>query len=262
MNGCVLLQPRKEQEHVIEVVINRPEALNTLNNEVASLIIDACRSLRADSSAWVVVLRSTGDRAFCAGADLKERNSMSPEDWKHQRTLFRAMYSELRGLPQPLVAVVQGYALGGGTELALSADIIIAATDAVFGLTEPRLGIIPGGGGTQLLPRVVGGPRAMHLLLTGQRFTAEQAQGWGMVMELVDAETLDAATDATIGQILSCSPISTRAIKFAVNAGRSAPLEEAITTENEAYESVLKSADRQEGIAAFNEKREPNWSGR
>lgn len=257
----VLVQQRHDDDHVMEIVINRPDDLNTLNNDVASTITRACEALRQDSQTWVVVLRSQGDRAFCAGADLKERNSMTPEEWKEQRSLFRAMYTELRRLPQPLVAAIHGYAFGGGTELALSADIIVAASDAVFGLTEPRLGIMPGGGGTQLLPRLIGLSRAKHLLLTGQRFSAEQAHIWGLVAGVVDPDELANATDAVVTDLLACSPVSTRAIKQAVQAGAETALDEAIAIENEAYERVLESADRLEGIAAFNERRRPAWQG-
>ncbi|WP_420637712.1 enoyl-CoA hydratase/isomerase family protein [Candidatus Poriferisocius sp.] len=260
-NASVLVQARHGDDHVVEIVINRPEELNTLNNDLASEVIDACRTVRADEDVWVVLLRASGERAFCAGADLKERNSMTPDQWWEQRALFRAMYAELRNIPQPLVAAVQGYALGGGTELAISADIVLASASAVFGLTEPRLGIIPGGGGTQLLPRLVGLARAKHLLLTGTRFSAEEALRWGLVAEVVDFGALDATTDAYVSDLLACSPVSTRAIKRAVHEGADVALVDAMGIENEAYERVLESDDRLEGIAAFNERRQPAWSG-
>ncbi len=152
--------------HLAHVILNRPEVLNAIDNAMGADLGATCDMLAGDDSVWVAILRGAGERAFCAGADLKARRDFSPQDWAAQRSLFREMFAKLRNVPQPMIAAVHGFALGGGTELAMLADFVVAADDAVFGLTEVSLGIIPGGGGTQNLPRLIGRNRAKELIFS------------------------------------------------------------------------------------------------
>jgi enoyl-CoA hydratase/carnithine racemase len=152
MSSTVLVE---RDGHLAHLILNRPEVLNAIDNTLGAELGAACEALAADESVWVVILRGAGERAFCAGADLKARRDFTPADWAAQRALFRDLFAKLRSVPQPMIAAVHGFALGGGTELAMLADFVVAAEDAVFGLTEVSLGIIPGGGGTQNLPRMI-----------------------------------------------------------------------------------------------------------
>jgi methylglutaconyl-CoA hydratase len=244
------------------LVLNRPEALNAIDNGLAEELCAACLGLAADESVWAVILRGNGERAFCAGADVKARLGFTRRQWLEQRALFRRMFGLVRALPQPLIAAVHGYALGGGTELALLSDIVVAAEDARFGLTEVSLGIIPGGGGTQTLPRLVGRARAKELIYTARRVAAADALALGMVNRVVPrAELLEAAV-ALADEILRNSPFAVRQAKWAIDQGADLPFGEALEREHAAYMRAIDSKDRAEGIAAFNEKRPPKFSGR
>jgi len=176
--------------HLAHLILNRPEVLNAIDNDLGEELGAACDELAVDESVWAIILRGAGERAFCAGADLKARRDFSPEQWAAQRAVFRGMFKKMRTLPQPMVAAVHGFALGGGTELAMLADFIVASDDAIFGLTEVSLGIIPGGGGTQNLPRLIGRNRAKELIFTARRITAAEARQFGLVNHVVAREQL------------------------------------------------------------------------
>src|SRR5437588_12169654 len=176
--------------HIAHLILNRPESLNAIDNTLGEELGAACDSLAADSDVWVIILRAAGERAFCAGADLKARRDFTPEQWQAQRELFRRMFKQLRDVPQPMIAAVHGYALGGGTELAMLADFVVASDDAVFGLTEVSLGIIPGGGGTQSLPRLIGRNRAKEMIFSARRISAVHALEIGLVNHVVPREEL------------------------------------------------------------------------
>ena len=216
----------------------------------------------ANREAWVVVLAADGDRAFCVGADLKERNRLDDAGWLQNRILIRSLFDSLRAIPQPTIASVFGHALGGGFELALNCDFVVASTDAIFGLPEVTVGIVPGGGGTQQLARRVGVGRAKELALTGRRITAEEAFQMGIVTRLVEREQLEAATTALAQELCRASPIAVREAKRAVERGSEVPLEQGIEIEDLAWRRAVASSDRREGIAAFNEKRDPRWQDR
>jgi enoyl-CoA hydratase/carnithine racemase len=187
---------------------------------------------------------------------------MTPEQWSAQRTLFRSMFEKLRSLPQPMIAAVHGFALGGGTELAMLADIIVASDEAVFGLTEVSLGIIPGGGGTQNLARLIGRNQAKELIFAARRITAHEALGLGLVNRVVPRAELLSTTVGLAEEILRNSPFAIRQAKWAIDQGVDLPLEQGFAREHEAYLRAIASEDRLEGIAAFNEKRPPRFSGR
>lgn len=259
MSQNVLLE---RDGHLAELILNRPDSMNAINNQLASDLIDACAALAADDSVWAVIFRGAGERAFCVGADLKARRDFSAEDWVEQRALLRRLFKALRDVPQPMIAAVHGFALGGGTELALLADFVVAADDAVFGLTEVSLGIIPGGGGTQSLPRLIGRNRAKELIFSARRIPAAEAQALGMINHVVSREDLLPRATALANEIMKNSPFAVRQAKWSIDQGADLPFEEGLNREHEAYMRAIGSQDRQEGILAFNEKRRPQFQGR
>jgi len=248
--------------HVAVVTLNRPEAMNAISGEVADFLAGSLLQAAADPNAWVVVLAATGDKAFCVGADLKERNFLDEAGWMRNRVLMRGLFDSLRALPQPTIASVFGYALGGGFELALNCDLTVAASDAVFGLPEVRVGIVPGGGGTQALVRRIGPARAKDLIFTGRRISAEEAYGLGLVARVVERDALASATMELAREICASSPVAVREAKLAIDRGLDVAAEDGIELEDLAWRRAVASQDRREGIAAFNEKRDPQWRGR
>ncbi|MFE2374944.1 enoyl-CoA hydratase/isomerase family protein [Streptomyces sp. NPDC059398] len=245
--------------HVAELVLDRPKAMNAVSTEMARSIAAACEALAADSTARTVVLTSTHDRAFCVGADLKERNSLTDAELVRQRPTARAAYTGVLELPVPTVAAVHGFALGGGFELALACDLIVADGTAVVGLPEVSVGVIPGGGGTQLLPRRVGAARAAELVFSARRVESAEARELGLIDILAD----DARTGALelADRIAANSPVGLRAAKRALRLGHGLDLRAGLEVEDAAWRSVAFSGDRAEGVAAFNEKRKPQWPG-
>jgi enoyl-CoA hydratase/carnithine racemase len=248
--------------HLAHLILNRPQVLNAIDNELGADLCSACEAIGADDGIWAVVLRGAGERAFCAGADLKARRDFSAEQWSAQRALFRRTFAALRGVPQPTIAAVHGYALGGGTELALLCDMVIASDDAVFGLTEVSLGIIPGGGGTQNLPRLIGRQRAKELIFSARRIAASDALALGFVNRVVTRDALLSTAVALAQEIMKNSPFAVRQVKWAIDQGADLPFADGLDREHEAYMRAIASEDRREGIAAFNEKRPPRFTGR
>jgi enoyl-CoA hydratase/carnithine racemase len=248
--------------HVATLTLNRPGSLNAISSEVADQLAGAALQAGANPDAWVVVLEGAGDRAFCVGADLKERSRLDDSGWMRNRVLMRAMFESVRSLPQPTIASVFGFALGGGFELALSCDLIVASEDAVFGLPEVRVGIVPGGGGTQLLARRLGPSVAKDLIFTGRRIGASDASDLGLVARVVEREALGAATAELAREICASSPVAVREAKGAVDRALDVPLPDGIDLEELAWRRAVASEDRREGIAAWTEKRDPRWTGR
>ncbi len=229
---------------------------------MADDIAAAFREVSADPDVWVILLTAAGDKAFCVGADLKERASFSLEQYHENRKQIRAMFEAIREVPQPIVAVPFGYALGGGFELVLSCDLVVAEETTEFGLPEARVGLIPAGGGTQLLARKVGPARAKELIFTGDRFGIAEAFEMGLIYDAVPFEALEEAAVHLARDICRSSPVAVRQAKAAIDAGLGVPLEDGIAIEHDAWKVVIESEDRAEGIAAFNEKREPRWKNR
>jgi enoyl-CoA hydratase/carnithine racemase len=258
MTRTVLVE---REAHVAQLILNRPDVLNAIDNALGQELGDACESLAADQSVWAIIFRGAGERAFSAGADLKARRDFTPEQWSAQRELFRRMFKRLRDVPQPMIAAVHGYALGGGTELAMLADFIVASDDAVFGLTEVSLGIIPGGGGTQNLARLIGRNRAKELIFSARRIKAAEALELGLVNHVVPRAELLPKAIALAEEILKNSPFAVRQAKWAIDRGADLPFEDGLQREHEAYMRAIASEDRREGIAAFNERRPPRFSG-
>jgi len=247
--------------HVATVTLSRSEALNALSGEMADQVGGAFLQAAAQPDTWVIVLAAEGEKAFCAGADLKERNQLDDRGWHRNRIFMKGMFEAIRAVPQPTIASVFGYALGGGCELALSCDLIVASDDAVFGLPEVRVGIVPGGGGTQLLARRVGVARAKELIFTGRRISGEIAHEWGMVTTVVPRGSLAVATAELAAEVCRSSPVGVREARFAIDRGMEVPLQQGLELEELAWRRAVASDDRTEGIAAFNEKRDPDWKG-
>ncbi len=246
---------------VAELTLNRPQAMNALNTVMAESIAAATAELAADKSVRAVVLSAAASKAFCAGADLKERNAMTDAQILRQRGIFRAAFGGVLNLPQPVVAAVQGYALGGGCEFALSCDIIVADETAVFGLTEVTVGLVPGGGGTQLTLRRLGAGVAADMILTGRRVPADEAERLRLVSRRVPPGQARDTALRVAAQIAGNSPVAVRAAKRALRNGWGVTLDSALDIEDAAWRTAVLSADRREGIAAFAEKRTPNWPG-
>jgi enoyl-CoA hydratase/carnithine racemase len=246
--------------HVAELVLDRPEALNAINTAVALELTEKGSALAGDPSVRAVVLSSSADRAFCAGADLKERSGFGDAELLAQRLLFRRAFGAIIGLPVPALAAVSGFALGGGCELALACDLIVADDGAVFGLPEVSVGLVPGGGGTQLLARRIGPARAADLIYTGRRVDADEAAALGLVDRRVSGRGVarGAALDLA-EQIARNSPIGVRNAKHALRTGIGLPLSAGLDVEDAAWRATAFSADRTEGIRAFVENREPEW---
>lgn len=251
----------ERHDHVAELTLNRPQAHNALSTAMAAEITAATATLAADRDVRAVVLSATGEKAFCVGADLKERNSYSDADLMRQRPIFRAAFAGVLDLPMPTVAAVHGFALGGGFELALACDLIVADETAVLGLPEVTVGVIPGGGGTQLLPRRVGSARAADLVFTGRRIDIDEAERLGLVDRRAPTGEARKVALELAGQIAANSPVGLRNAKRALRAGAGLDLAAALDVEDSAWRATAFSGDRREGVAAFNEKRRPSWPG-
>jgi enoyl-CoA hydratase/carnithine racemase len=245
--------------HVAEVIMNRPEALNALSTTQVRRLGDAATEVAADDQVSVVIISSALERAFCVGADLKERRGVSNDDLLRQRLVFQEAFSALRAVPVPMIAVVEGFALGGGCELALCCDLIIASATATFGLPEVGLGLIPGEGGTQLLPRRIGLNKAADLVLTGRRVDAEEALQLALADRLVPEGAARSSALELAQQIAAKSPVSLRAAKRALRQGIDVDLRTGLEIEDKAWQEAAFSADRLEGVEAFNLRRTPRW---
>ena len=251
-------------EHVLRVTLNRPEVLNAINTQMGRDLFDVWTRLIVEpGDVRCVILTGSGERAFCAGGDLKERDGMSDEAWRTQHELFERTFLALLDVPVPVIAAVNGHAYGGGCETVLGCDFVYAARPARFALSETRLGIMPGGGGTQTLARAVGERRAKELIFSARPFTAEQAERWGMVNEVVDdaAALREAALEAARA-IVANAPLSVRQAKKSIHLGLQTDLHTGYRFEIEAYNRLVVTEDRLEGVRAFNEKRAPVFRAR
>jgi enoyl-CoA hydratase len=257
------LEAAEPQPHTLLVTLNRPEAANAMNTQMGIDLLSLFDSISAAPDRQrCIVLTGAGPRAFCAGGDLKERNGMTDQQWQNQHLIFERAIRAIIHCPVPIIAAVNGAAYAGGMEISLCADFIYAAEHARFALTEVTLGIMPGAGGTQTLPRAIGARRAKEILLTGKPFTAQQAFEWGMVNRICTSEALLPEALETAAAIAGNAPISTRQIKQSVNYGLNMDLASGMMFEIEAYNRMVPTEDRREGIRAFNEKRKPNFQGR
>jgi enoyl-CoA hydratase len=247
-------------EGVALVTLNRPAALNAINGALVAELARALEALDADDGCRCIVIRGSGERAFAAGADVREMADQLPLSPMLRETF--GTWERLRRTRTPRIAAVRGYALGGGCELAMICDMIVAGDDAVFGQPEVKLGIIPGAGGTQRLTRAVGRARAMELVLTGRTMDAREAERIGLVTRVVPAaETFDAAIDLAT-RIAAQPVLAVRAAKEAVDRAMELPLAAGLDLERQAFFDLFSTEDQKEGMAAFIEKRPPRFSGR
>lgn len=245
------------------LTLDRPDRANALSRDLIRALGDAARSAASDPSVRVVVLTGAGEKAFCAGADLKERQSLSLDEVRAVVQLYRTEFGAIDRCPKPVVAALNGVALGGGLELALMCDLRVAAPHAQLGLPETSLAIIPGAGGTQKLPRVVGEARAKEMILLGRRLTADEAFDWGLVNRVAPKgmSVVDEAL-AFIEPITKGAPIAQAAALDAIDRGLDVELDAGMQIEASAYDRTLTSADRNEALRAFAEKRAPKFEGR
>lgn len=248
-------------EGVATVTFNRPDAANALSVEMLEQFIDALYALKFDPECRVIILTAAGEKAFCAGADLIQRGQMDLPQTRQHINLIRTAVNELDAMPQPVIAAVNGVAFGGGTELTLAADIRVAAENAKFGLTETALAIIPGAGGTQRLPRLIGVAKAKELILTARRIDATEAERIGLVNYVVPAGDLLTKAQDIAREITKNGPLAIRQAKAAINKGIEVDLATGLYIEQNAYEVILPSKDRLEGLKAFKEKRAPEYKG-
>jgi enoyl-CoA hydratase/carnithine racemase len=260
MSAEVLLS--REEDGVLTLTLNRPEVMNSLNFDLLHRLRDQVDRVRHRRDVRVIVVTGAGEKAFCSGADLKERAGLPPEKVKEFIFTIRNLFTAVEQLGMPVIAAVNGVALGGGTELALACDIRIAAATASMGLTETRLAIIPGAGGTQRLPRLIGRGRAKELIFTGRRVEAAEALQLGLVNRVVPAEALADECRRVAAMICETGPIAIEQAKYAINHGLETDLATGLAIESAAYWMCIPTEDRLEGLAAFREKRKPVYKGK
>ncbi len=254
-----ILCERHREGAVAVLTLNRPHVLNAMSTEMGIRLGQVLHELSEDRRVRVVILTGAGERAFCAGGDLKQRQGMTTEEWSHQHRIFEAAHHRLRWFRKPIFAAVNGVAAGGGCEMAMSTDFIVCSENARFGQPEVTRGIMPGAGGTQFLPRYLPRGRALELLMTGELIGAEEAHRWGLVNRVLPLQGLMPAAFELAERIAANSPAAVQQAKRSAKMGLEQPIEQAIEIELECYRRMVDHPDRKEGVAAFNERRPPNF---
>lgn len=253
---------REESDGVLLLTLNRPDVMNAFNFELLRVLKEQIDQLRFKAEIRVVIITGAGDRAFCAGADLKERVTLNETQVKEFIFTIRNLFTSIESLNKPVIAALNGIALGGGTELALASDIRVASLNVSMGLTETRLAIIPGGGGTQRLPRLIGKGKAKELIFTGRRVDATEAFDIGLVNKICAPDALLDECRKMAAMICEAGPIAIEQAKYAINFGMEADLHTGLAIESNAYWVTIPTEDRLEGLAAFREKRKPVYRGK
>jgi enoyl-CoA hydratase len=248
--------------YVVTVELNRPETLNAMNTAMGEDLLRCFEAFQWDKTVRAVVFTGAGEKAFCVGGDLKERQGMSDEVWRAQHLIFEQGAARVLHCPVPVIAAVEGFAMGGGCELAVLSDMIVAGETAVFAVPEITLGIFPGIGGTQLLPRIMGAPMAKEMIFTGRRVDAKEAKAIGLVNHLVPKGQARAKALEIAATIAQNGPVAVRQAKKAINWGSETDLETGMALAIEAYNVTVTTDDRLEGVRAFNEKRKPRFQGK
>ena len=246
---------------IARLTIHRPEKLNALNMATMDELEDVFRCCETDSSVRALLVTGAGEKAFVAGADINELVSASPLESKARCLRDQRILRRLETMGKPTLAAINGYALGGGLELALSCHLRVASSKAKLGLPEIKIGVFPGNGGTQRLPRLIGRGKALEMMLTGEPVSAEQAERLGLVNHVVAPENLIGFSESLLAKILSNAPVAARLILECVDVGLRSGLEEGLQFEAAAFASVASSEDRKEGTTAFLEKRKPVFRG-
>jgi enoyl-CoA hydratase len=252
----------KVESHAAVITLNRPEALNAFNYETLEELQRTVEDIRINPDVRVVIFTGAGDKAFSVGADLKERKTLSQTDVKRNVYKIGEVFSLIDHLPQPTIAAINGFAFGGGMELALSCDFRLAAQGTKMGLTETSLAIIPGAGGTQRLPRLIGQAKALELILTARRLTSEEALHYGLLTKAVPQNQLLEECLKLAEEMLANGPVALQQAKFAVKQGMNADLQTGLQIERKAYEVTIPTEDRLEALQAFSGKRKPEFKGR
>lgn len=247
-------------DNIATVAFDRPDRLNAVSTPLLERLARTFEEISDRSDVWCVILKGNG-RAFCVGADQKERVGMSAADVRRRRRIAPRAFSAMRDCIRPVIAQVHGYALGSGLEMAIGSDIVVAAEGTIFGLIETKLGTIPGGGATALLPRIIGAARAKELIFTGRRFTAEEAFRWGMISYVVPADQLDAKVAELAREITSAAPIAVAQAKRAITTAAEMDLASGMLLEAALYDRTISTADRAEALRAYAEKRPPVFRG-
>jgi enoyl-CoA hydratase/carnithine racemase len=263
MMNVETLKVTEPAEGVRVVTLDRPEVRNAINTRMGRELRDLFVPLRfSPGDLRCIVIAGAGDKAFCSGGDLKERLGMDDDAWRAQHAIFEEAFYAVMECPVPVIAAVHGAAYAGGCELALACDFIYAASDARFALTEVTIGIMPGVGGTQNLPRAVGERRAKEVILAGAPFTAQEAHAWGLVNRVCEPARLMEDALETARRIAANAPIAVRQAKQAIHQGLQMDLASGLRFEVQSYGRMIGTGDQREGIAAFNEKRKPRFSGK
>jgi enoyl-CoA hydratase/carnithine racemase len=257
----------EKKDRVAYVTLNRPDVMNALHPPANRELCQAFDEFDQDPECWIAVITGAGERAFCAGNDLKYQARVGAEVWKKEKE--KVGKGGFGGITarfdcyKPIIAAVNGFALGGGFEIVLASDIVIAAEHASFGLPEPTVGLIPGAGGVHRLPRQIPFKLAMGMMMTGKRITAQEARELGLVNEVVPMKELMPTVEKWIASIFACAPLAIRAIKQCVLQGTGYPLEEAFLRKSYSLQNLLPTTeDFAEGPRAFAEKRKPQWKGK
>jgi enoyl-CoA hydratase len=251
----------EKKNHIGYVTLHRPEVMNCFDYATLCQLGEVVERIHLDRDIRVVIFTGAGDKAFSAGADLKERKTLNEMEVRRNVKKIRDVFDAVANLPQPTIAAVNGYAFGGGFELMLACDFRIAVKEAVMGLTEVSWAIIPGAGGTQRLPRLIGEARAKELILTARKITAEQAYEYGLLTKVVEKENLMPSCEALAHEMMQNGPIALQQAKYAIQQGMNVDLHTGLAIEAKAYELTIPTKDRLEALAAFSEKRKPQFTG-
>lgn len=244
------------------VTLNRPDALNAMNYEMLNELGSTVEEIKHNPDIRVVIFRGAGEKSFSSGADLKERKTLTEDEVRRNVSKIRSVFQQIADLPQPTIACVNGYAFGGGFELMLACDFRIAKEEAVMGLTETSWAIIPGAGGTQRLPRLIGEAKAKELIFTAKKLSANEAYNYGILTKVVKEHQLMDACLELANTMLANGPIALKQAKFAINQGMNTDLRTGLEIEGKAYEVTIPTSDRIEALQAFAEKRKPNFLGK
>ncbi len=251
-----------QKGYIAVLTLNRPEVMNAFDYALLSELHEQVEKIRTYSDIRVVIITGSGEKAFSVGADLKERKSLTEEEVRRNVYKIGEVFNAIDTLPQPTIAAINGFAFGGGMELALACDFRIARAGSIMGLTETSLAIIPGAGGTQRLPRLIGEAKALELILTAKRVTAEEALLIGLVNNVSKQDDLVETSMKLAQRMLSNGPIALKQAKFAIKQGMNTDLQTGLKIEQKAYELLIPTEDRVEALSAFAEKRKPNFKGK
>lgn len=254
---------KESRNGVLTLTINRPDALNCFNMSLLKTFRSAIEDITFDRAVKVLIVTGSteGKNSFSTGADLKERAGMSPDEVKLYIQTIRDLFTSVEELPKPVIAAVNGYAFGGGLELALACDLRIVSKSAIVGLTETSLAVIPGAGGTQRLPRVVGLARAKEMIFRARRISAEEGLNYGLFLEVTEPERLLERALEIANEIANNGPVALAQAKYAINKGIEVSLPVGLAIESNAYSVTIPTKDRIEGLTAFREKRKPVYTG-